>query len=348
MKDMPHVSIIILNWNGWEDSIECLESVYQIKYPHYNVIIVDNGSENDSITKIREYAEGKIRVASPFFTYFVDNKPISYVEYTYEEAKISDLNEKKLSDISTEKCLIILKNKKNYGFAEGNNIAIRFAIKVLQPTYILLLNNDTVVNTSFLEEMVLNSESDKKVGIAGPKIYYYNYYGKTNVINFAGGRLDMWRGLSPKIGSNEVDFGQSDRKSYVDYVEGSCLLVKVKVIEKVGLLEGSYFAYWEETDFCIRALKCSYRILYVPSAKIWHKVAASNKSGVKTYYLIRNRFLFLKRNATKNQLLFFMVYFFGFEFWFSIISLIYHKNLVELRSFIKGVYDGMSIMMKKN
>jgi GT2 family glycosyltransferase len=349
MKDMPHVSIIILNWNGWEDSVECLESVYQITYPNYDVIVVDNGSENDSIARIKEYADGKIRVASPFYTYSADKKPISYIEYSKEEAEIAEINGEKLSDISPEKRLIILKNEKNYGFAEGNNIAIRFAMKVQQPTYILLLNNDTVVDISFLEGMVLSSESDKKVGIAGPKIFYYNYHGRTDIINFAGGRIDMWRGLSPKIGSNEVDFGQSVSISYVDYVEGSCLLAKVEVIEKVGLLEGSYFAYWEETDFCMRARKCGYRILYVPTAKIWHKIAASNKSGIKNYYLIRNRFLFLKRNATRIQLLFFVVYFFGFEFWFfSMISFFYHRNIVELRSFIKGVYDGMSIMVRKS
>ena len=83
----PKVSIIILNWNGWKDTIECLESLYQIAYPNYDVIVVDNGSEDDSIEKIKEYAEGKIKVESKFFEYSPENKPIKIVEYTRKEAE---------------------------------------------------------------------------------------------------------------------------------------------------------------------------------------------------------------------------------------------------------------------
>jgi len=83
----PKVSIIILNWNGWKDTIECLESVYQITYPNYNVIVVDNGSEDESIEKIREYCKGKIKVESKFFEYNLGNKPIKIIEYTREEAE---------------------------------------------------------------------------------------------------------------------------------------------------------------------------------------------------------------------------------------------------------------------
>ena len=81
----PKVSIIILNWNGWKDTVECLESLYQITYPNYDVIVVDNGSEDDSIEKIKEYAEGKTKVESKFFEYFSENTPINIIEYTREE-----------------------------------------------------------------------------------------------------------------------------------------------------------------------------------------------------------------------------------------------------------------------
>ena len=80
MDAMPRVSIIILNWNGWKDTIECLESVYQITYPNYDVIVVDNGSENESVEKIKEYAEGKLPVKSLFFEYSMKNKPLRVIE----------------------------------------------------------------------------------------------------------------------------------------------------------------------------------------------------------------------------------------------------------------------------
>jgi len=79
------VGIIILNWNKWEDTIECLESVYRIDYPDYEVIVVDNDSKNNSVEKIKEYGEGKIKIESKFFKYNHENKPVKFFEITKEE-----------------------------------------------------------------------------------------------------------------------------------------------------------------------------------------------------------------------------------------------------------------------
>ena len=103
----PKVSIIILNWNGWEDTIECLESLYQITYPNYDVIVVDNGSEDDSIEKIKEYAEGKVRVESKFFEYDSRNKPIKIMEYTRGEAEAGGGKEKEIANLPSNRKLII-------------------------------------------------------------------------------------------------------------------------------------------------------------------------------------------------------------------------------------------------
>jgi len=120
----PKVSIIILNWNGWKDTIECLESLYQITYPNYDVILVDNGSEDESIEKIKEYCEGKIMVESKFFKYDPSNKPIKIIEYTREEAEGGGGKEKKITNLPSDKKMILIKNEKNYGFAEGNNVGL--------------------------------------------------------------------------------------------------------------------------------------------------------------------------------------------------------------------------------
>jgi GT2 family glycosyltransferase len=132
----PHVSIIILNWNGSEDTVECLESVYKIKYPNYNIILLDNASNDESLEKIRGYLEGKIKVKSPFFEY-ARNKPLKFREYLKNE--IESLKNRDNHYLNKE--LILIKNDKNYGFTEGNNIGIRYALNTLNSDYILLLNN---------------------------------------------------------------------------------------------------------------------------------------------------------------------------------------------------------------
>lgn len=160
----PRVSIIIINWNGWKDTIECLESVYQIDYPNFDVIVVDNNSLDDSLEKIKEYSSGKLLVESDFFCYKAENKPLHIAEYMEDET---------LSNIKGPD-LIIIKNKGNLGFPGGNNIGINFALKHYAPNYLLLLNNDTVVHPGFLTELILEGEYNKDVGILGPKIYYYD------------------------------------------------------------------------------------------------------------------------------------------------------------------------------
>ena len=328
----PTVSIIILNWNGWKDTLECLESLYQITYPNYDIIAVDNGSEDESIEKIKEYAEGKIEVESKFFEYSSDNKPIKIVEYTREEAE--EGKEIEIANLPLNQRLIIIKNEKNYGFAEGNNIGIRYALEVLNPDYVLLLNNDTVVDKEFLTELVKVAESDEKIGIVGAVNYYYDMPEK---IWFAGGKIDFWTGKVYAIGLN-------DKIKEVDYVAGSSFLIKKEVIEKVGILNPAYFIYWEETDWCARAHKAGYKVLFIPKSKIWHKVSAITKkiSGFSEYLLTRNMFWFMKQHATRSQYLSFLLYFFGFRFWFtSGIYILSDKNITAVIPFLRGVLDGL-------
>jgi GT2 family glycosyltransferase len=344
MDVMPRVSIIILNWNGWEDTIECLESVYQITYPNYDVIVVDNGSKNESIDKIKEYAEGRLSVKSRFFEYTTGNKPLQYVEHSLEEAETGEGTERAVAHLPSNKKLILIKNGKNFGFAEGNNIGIRYALKVLNPGYILLLNNDTVVDKNFLTELVKVIESDEMIAFVGPKNYYYDYQGRTDVINFAGGKITMWKGGSEHIGVRNIDEGQYDCITNTDYVTGACLLARREVLEAIGLLDPVYFLYWEETDWCMRARNAGYKLIYVPSAKIWHKVAASQEGGTNKFFYIRNSFMFVKKNATKVQYAAYLLYFFGFKMWqLTSISVIYKGNVKEGISIVKGAIEGIKI-----
>ncbi len=333
------IAIIILNWNGWEDTLECLESLYQISYQNYNVIIVDNASSDSSLKKIRQYLEGKIDVNSSFFKYSKDNKPVELTEYTKEESEKMECN--------SIRGTILIKNDKNYGFAEGNNIGIRYALHNLNPDYILLLNNDTVVDPNFLGELVRVAKNSSDIGFVSPKIYYYNFENRPDVINFAGGSLNMFKGHSQSIGVNEVDTGQHDEIKNVKYAEGSCLLTKREILENIGLFDTKYFAYWEEADLCTRGYEAGYRSVYVPKAKIWHKVSASTDDPTKIYYYTRNKFWFMQKYANKMEYISFLLLFFGFYFWnltcrYTIYDL-YKRRLEHSSYFLKGIKNGLFI-----
>lgn len=337
---MPRVSIIILNWNSWKDTIECLKSVYQIRYPNYEVIIVDNGSKNESIDMIKKYCKHKIEVKSNFIQMIPDTSymPIQIIEYTREEIDAGRIRKTDEEELPSNSKLVIIKNEINFGFAEGNNIGIRYALSILDPDYVLLLNSDTVVESDFLGALVKVAESNGTIGVVGPKVYYYDYGGRRDVINFAGGKLDMRKGLSYHIGINEVDIGQYDEIEKVDYIEGCALLIKKNLLNTIGLIDPSYFAYWEENDFCMRASNAGYWSAYVPNSKIWHKISSSIDPEVKIFYLTRNRFLFIKKYSNKRQYFSFLLYFFGFDFWMMCYScLLIHKSPNRFIYFLKGI-----------
>jgi GT2 family glycosyltransferase len=342
---ISRVSIIILNWNGWQDTIECLESLYQIDYQNYDVIVVDNRSTDDSVRKIKDYCSGKIIVNSKFFKYDSKNKPIEVLEYEEDYVKEDQVAPPSL----TNRGLILIKNSKNYGFAKGNNIAIKYALRVLRPDYILLLNNDTVVDRAFLKELVSVMESDPRIGIAGPKIYYYDYGGRSDVISFTGEDVIAWRGVGKRYGCNEVDRGQWDKPMEVDRLEGSCMLIKREVFERIGLFDERFFLYWEETDFCIRAKRAGFKIVYCPRARIWHKVARSmggNISYMRVYFLTRNRFLFIKKNFPEHFWKF-VLYLALYEFWRRVGAFsLYYRRAEALMAYLKGLIDGYSAAMK--
>lgn len=280
MDTMPRVSIIILNWNGWEDTIECLESVYQITYPNYDVIVVDNGSKDDSLQKIRAYTRGEIVPESPFYSYCRENKPIELIEYAANEIARDGGKKINYSQKIKSKSLILIKNGKNSGFAGGNNIAIQYALKSLNTDYYLLLNNDTVVHPDFLSELVQGVIQEKVVAITGPKCYYYDYNGRKDVIWFAGGVLDFWRYPAYRsIGTGETDQqGDYNKVMDCDWITGAAIMVSKFV--PIKYLDERFFFGCEDVDLCIKTKMRGYQIKVNLNAMIWHKGGISRK---KTY-----------------------------------------------------------------
>ncbi len=327
------VCIIILNWNGWKDTIECLESVYQINYPNFNIVLVDNGSEDESIDMIKKYAAGDLEIESNFFDSNMNNKPLEVFEYSNIDFKQLHGQNKKIKNLESIKNLILIRNGSNYGFSEGNNIGIKFSLEILDPDYILLLNNDTVIEKNSIIELVNYAHNNKKVGIVGPKIYYYD---NPDEIAYIGHNVNLCSG---KILDPEVKCPESPLK--IDYVVGCGLLIKTSVIKNIGMLDPDYFLYYEDVDLCLRARKSGYDVYYLPSSKIWHKISLNeDRSHNSYYYGNRNSFLLIKKNQKSSKI--FLCY----------TKLIINKSILSCYLLIKGkrkesliviksIYDGL-------
>ena len=190
--------------------------------------------------------------------------------------------------------VIVAENKENLGYAEGNNVGIKYALKH-GADYVFILNNDTIADTEALYFLIDEAEKNRNIGIVGPKIYYYE---ESSRIQSTGGALNG--NFNPlHRGFKETDKGQFEDVKEVDFVSGSAMLIKREVFEKIGFFDPDFFMYWEETDFCYRARKQGFRVIVVPQAKIWHK-GGTGVMPLITYYMVRNKLLFLKKNKLGN------------------------------------------------
>ncbi|HEX9657184.1 MAG TPA: glycosyltransferase family 2 protein [Bacteroidota bacterium] len=182
--------------------------------------------------------------------------------------------------------IIVLEQSNNLRFAGGNNVGIKYAMEHGAEA-VLLLNNDTTVHPEFLTHLVERLEGDHATGMVAPKIYYHD---DKNRIWFAGGEISFWTGTMKHTGIRKTDRGQHDQHRKIDYATGCCVLVRSSVIEKVGMLDESYFIYTEDADWSMRVSNAGYSILYEPAAKVWHKLSVS-AGGHLSSFKIKNKFI---------------------------------------------------------
>jgi GT2 family glycosyltransferase len=338
-RELPKISIIILNWNSWRDTLDCLESLHRINYPSYRIIIVENGSTDGSIDKIRAYYETASRTR--VISVLSHHQESDGAEPACNQDGATTEFKRTVTDRFDKNEVIIIRNDQNYGYAEGNNIGIRFALKSGSDA-VLLLNNDTVVDPEFLTELVKALEDQQSAGFFGPKIYYYEHNGRKDVISYAGGVLNTVTGTCHPIGKNEVDAGKYDVIREVDYIEGSCLLVRAEVIAKIGLLDPIFFTYWEDIDWCVRGSHKGYKSVYVPTARVWHKKSVSNVGSNVVYHIVRNLFWFMRKHSSPIRYRLFLLYYFLWPFWLISASFIfYRRSPSSLRAFWKAVFEGV-------
>ncbi len=165
----------------------------------------------------------------------------------------------------------IIDTGSNAGFAAGNNIGVREALK-FQADYILLLNDDTVVAPDFLDTLLEAAETTPGAGILGSKIYYFD---EPQKVWFAGARFDYETCMLTTPGSGLLDDGLSSEPLESDYITGCALLIKRQVVERIGLLDERFFLYWEDVDWGLRAKKAGFRNFVMSRSHIWHKISVS-------------------------------------------------------------------------
>jgi len=205
----------------------------------------------------------------------------------------------------------LIENGRNLLFAAGNNVGIAAALEK-GARYILLLNNDTEVDPGFAAGM-LTAFEDPEVGIAGPKIYYYD---DTERIWYGGGGFNRLTGVPFHHGLRRMEGSFEDVEGRTEWVTGCALMARREVFEEIGALDPSYTIYCEDVDFCLRAAEAGWKLRYIPSARVWHKVSSSSGGGM-TPFKLENRIastvkLFSRHRPLWWRVLLFPVHIAGF------------------------------------
>ena len=284
----PLVSIITLNWNGLQVTIDLLHSIQQHNtYSHCEVIVVDNASKED---------------------------PTSSLKAIYPDATV-------------------LRTEENLGFSGGNNVGIRAA----KGDYLFIINNDTEFTPGLIEGLLEVFDKNPDAGVVSPKFHYF--YSK-GTIEYAGYKsVNMFTGRNGMVGCREKDEGQYNEMRITNYAHGGAMMVPKKVVDEVGLLHEPFFLYYEEFDWCNQIKNKGYKIYYQPKSLIYHKesMTTGKSSPLKTFYITRNRILFMRRNAPLPGLFVFLLYFSFFTIPKNTLQFLLKKQKDHLRSFWKGI-----------
>jgi len=231
--------------------------------------------------------------------------------------------------------VIVIKSPDNLGFAGGNNLGIRSA----RGEFVFLLNNDTEVTSDLLGNC-LQAFERPEIGVVCPKIKYFY---KQDTIQFAGfSEINTW-GSNTMIGFNAKDDGRFDERRSIPYGHGAAMMLRRQAIEDAGLMPESYFLYYEELDWSVRIREAGYEIWFQPDAEVFHKVSVSTgqASPLKTYYMTRNRILFMRKNAEQTRLPLFIIYFLFVAFPKHLLTHLTGGRWQHVQSVLRGTWQGL-------
>lgn len=315
------VYIVLVNWNGAQDTLECLETVLRLDYPDFQVIVCDNDSQDWSVENILAWAGGEgaeVSAQNPLLDHLVRpnvSKPVS-VEVL---SRVDCAEEGRLTSSAR---IIVIRTGANLGFAGANNIGMNYGVAAGDASYFWLLNNDTAVDPGALTALVSRSQVANDQGIVGSTLIFYNNIGMVQAMGV--GKYCKTKALSVPLGIySDVSHLQClnglEIEANADFVVGASMLISSKLLKEVGFMAENYFLYFEELDWAIRAKSLGYRSMYARDSFVYHKVGSS------TARIVRNDLPASVRFSYNNRIM---------------ITGLYFKNelvLVRIRILVEGL-----------
>ena len=276
------VSVIVLNWNGWQDTAACVHSLLAHGDPALQVVVCDNDSQDGSFQKLTQIL-GQGRQAVPG----------GFLALTRAEAEAS---------IKRDARLVLIQNGGNLGFAGGCNVGLRYAMNQ-HASHFWLLNNDTEIAPGADVALIRRMQADPAVGLCGSRLIYH---ADRQMVQARGGATyDPRSGVGIHIGVHESVNAPEDLggiEAAIDYVVGASMMVTRRFLDTVGLMTEDYFLYFEELDWATRGKRLGFKLAYAPQSVVFHKEGATigsshsgGASALSMKFLLRNRLLFTRR-----------------------------------------------------
>ena len=295
------VYVVLLNWNGWRDTIACLESLFASRHPRLRVVVCDNASSDDSLEHIAAWAEGRQAAERP------DHPRLARLLRTEQVPVAFQRIDRCTAESGTCKAaapLVLIDNGANLGFAAGNNVGLRFALGQEDMEYAWLLNNDTLVEPDCLRNMLRCLASSPPRAVCGSMIHFFD---QPEIIQAVGGnrfnRLTGCAARSEGRFSHERAALDINRiESELAYLSGCSILLPRDFLEHVGLMSEDYFLYYEEIDWFTRAAG-RYTLRIAGDARLYHREGSSigsrtlhrTASPLSDFHMFRSRLIFMRK-----------------------------------------------------
>lgn len=295
------VYVIVLNWNGAADTIACAESVLALDGTPFQLVICDNASADDSVTRLRAWAAGRAD----------DSAPVPVEPELTERAGARP--PRPMLELANDRTawqhpspapgtVVLIQTGSNLGYAGGNNVGIRYSLERGDADFFWILNNDTAVAPSALSALLVKANSDPRYGIVGSTLLYH--YRPDYVQVLGGCRFSAWTTSITPVGWGKTaveakEISESEVESQLDYVSGASMLVSKAFVADVGLMQEDYFLYYEEIDWAERGRRSethSWKLGFARDSVVFHKVGASagtgsTKSAIRYIYTSKIRFM---------------------------------------------------------
>ncbi|MFZ4056465.1 MAG: glycosyltransferase family 2 protein [Polynucleobacter sp.] len=264
------IYIIVLNWNGWQDTLECLESLLKLEFANYRVIVCDNYSQDDSEERIGQWLKQLPAEQSARFT--------------------------------------LLQTGENRGYGPGNNVGIRLALQDPLMEAVWILNNDVVVDSRSLHALYQYHLDNPKRGLIGSKLMFYTSPTQIQAVGGQYNRFFASSTHLGEFEIDHGQYDQDEISTQIDYPVGAALFVTRAYLESVGLLAEEYFLYFEEIDWATRGALAGWQLGYCYQSRVFHKEGGSTgananpvlKSYLSDYYSVINRVRFTRKFYRAN------------------------------------------------